>query len=67
MTTTAPDRLLRLKAVQAIVPLGRSAIYDRIQAQTFPRPVSLGGNAVAWRQSDIDAWVAKLERAKRGA
>ena len=52
-----PERLLRLRDVQKHVPLGRTTIYGKIARGEFPRPVSLGGNAVAWVQSEIQAWI----------
>lgn len=52
-----PERLLRLAEVIARVGFGKTAIYDRIRAGTFPKPVPLGG-VVAWVESEIDAWIA---------
>jgi predicted DNA-binding transcriptional regulator AlpA len=37
--------------------LGRSTIYRLIPEGQFPRNYPLGGNRVAWRESDIDRWV----------
>ena len=58
------DNLLRLKDVTTRTKLGRSTIYRRMDAGTFPRQVALGsdpnGNAtlVGWYESDINEWVA---------
>ena len=53
------ESLLRLPAVTARVGYGRSSIYNLIKAGSFPAPVKLaGGGAVAWRASEISAWVA---------
>jgi len=51
---------LRLPKVIEEVGLGRSAIYERIKAGTFPPPVPLGGRAVAWPKSRIDNWKRDL-------
>lgn len=51
------NTLLRLPAVQARTGLSRSTIYLRISEKRFPSPVSLGGRAVAWIESDIDKWI----------
>jgi prophage regulatory protein len=59
-------RLLRLPKVKDRTGLGRSTIYDRVSRGEFPRPVSLGngGRAVAWLESDINAWIqTKVEAA----
>ena len=37
-----------------------SAIYEDIRLGLFPPPVRIGRNAVRWRESDLDAWVAGL-------
>lgn len=51
------DAFLRLPAVKARTGLSRSTIYDRIDKGAFPPPVRLGGKAVGWPASDIDAWI----------
>lgn len=50
-------RLLRLAEVKNRVGYGRASIYRLIAAGQFPRPHSLGARAVAWLESDIDAWI----------
>ena len=52
-------RLIRLKEVQHRVGLGRSTIYRWMAEGKFPKPIRLGGFAVAWPAEDIDAWIAK--------
>jgi prophage regulatory protein len=59
-THTAPaihEKLLRLSEVRNRVPYSRATIYRLVAALQFPRPVNLGARAVAWRQSEIDAWI----------
>lgn len=53
----SPTRLLRLKEVQHRVGLGRSTIYRWMSEDAFPKPVHLGGHAVAWSEREIEAWV----------
>ena len=57
------DRLLRRREVERQTGLSRSAIYARMTRGEFPRPVRLGPNSVAWRASDIAAWVEALPTA----
>ena len=52
-------RLIRLKEVMSCSGLARSTIYKYIAAEKFPRPVPLGGRAVAWVDSEIDAWICE--------
>ena len=55
-------RLIRLKEVQHRVGLGRSTIYRWMAEGKFPKPVQLGGYAVAWAQEDIENWIlARLQ------
>lgn len=60
-STTAPaqpDAILRLPGVCARTGLSAATVYRRIAAGHFPRAVSLGGKAVGWRESAINAWIA---------
>lgn len=50
--------VLRLPQVIQLVGLSRSSIYLLIQRGLFPKPVQLSLRAVAWRQADIEAWLA---------
>ena len=50
-------RLIRLKEVQHRVGLGRSTIYRWMAEGKFPKPVQLGGYAVAWPEDQIEEWI----------
>ncbi len=52
------DRLLRLADVRFMTGLGKSSIYAAIAEGTFPAAVNVTDYAVAWRESEIDAWIA---------
>lgn len=57
-------RLIRLKEVQHRVGLGRSTIYRWMAEGKFPKPVQLGGYAVAWALEDVESWISgRLEDA----
>lgn len=51
------NKILRFKQVQQIIPLSRSSIWRRTKKDTFPKPISLGGNAVGWLEKDITEWI----------
>jgi prophage regulatory protein len=51
-------KMIRIRAVLAKVGLGRTALYDRVRCGEFPRPVSLGGRAVAWVEAEVEAYLA---------
>ena len=53
------ESLLRRPAVQARTGLGRSMIYRYVKEGRFPAPVRIGNRAVAWRESDVSAWIAE--------
>jgi len=56
---TDPDlRLYRMPAVIQLTGLARSTIYKVMSLGRFPKQVHLTDQSVAWRGSDIDAWIA---------
>ena len=60
-----PAKLLRLPEVRTRVPFSKQMIYLLMSRGEFPRPVPMGARAVAWREVDIDAWIAsRSETAK---
>ncbi len=58
-------RFLRLPEVLARTGLSRSTIYVRMAQGRFPRPVSLGGRAVGWIESELDEWMREWIAASR--
>lgn len=58
--------LLRLPDVMRKTGLSRSTIYDRIQKEIFPSPISLGDRAVGWVESEINEWIAARIAESRG-
>lgn len=55
-------RFLRMPDVIKLVGIGRTVIYERIKAGTFPQPVQIGLRAVAWDEEDLAKWQASLPR-----
>ena len=53
------EEFLRLKQVKSLIGLCRSSIYNKINEGTFPRPVRLGPQSVAWLQSEVQLWMSK--------
>ena len=52
------EKLLRLPDVMRQTGLRRAAIYARIREGIFPPPVKIGKRAVAWPESEVQAWIA---------
>jgi prophage regulatory protein len=57
------DRLLRREEVEKRVGLHRSSIWRLERAGDFPKRVRLTGRTVAWRASEVDAWIVRRNRA----
>ena len=57
-TSGKKERFLRLSSVRDRIPYSRATIYRLIADGKFPRPCPLGAGAVAWREAEIDDWVA---------
>ena len=51
------EALLRLQSVKTATGLGRSSIYALEASGDFPKRVAIGLRAVAWRASEIQAWI----------
>jgi prophage regulatory protein len=67
--TVAPDRLLRLPEVLALIGLSRPELYRRMKRPAsdsgFPRQVKLG-RVSAWSESEVLSWV-EARKAERPA
>ena len=57
MKNTNLIRFLRLPEVIQISGYRRTTIYEMIKAGNFPAPVHLGPRAVAWLESEVEAWM----------
>lgn len=51
-------RLVRLPEVIARTGRTRSRIYDDISKGDFPQPVKIGGQAIAFVEAEVEAWIA---------
>lgn len=51
-------RLLRIDEVRTLTGLSRSSLYEAIKQGRFPPAVKIGLRAVAWKASDVEAWIA---------
>jgi len=49
-------KFIRLPAVKLATGLARSTIYKKMDENTFPKQISLGGKAVGWLEADIQRW-----------
>lgn len=52
----------RMPAVQERVGgVSRTTIYEWVKKGQFPKPVKIGGRAIAWRASDLNQWAENPE------
>jgi prophage regulatory protein len=65
MVPKMADRMMRRPEVESVTGLSCSTIYEWMSKGKFPLPVALGSKAVAWRKSDVDAWIESLETKSR--
>lgn len=49
--------LLRIEAVSAMTGLGRTTLFDRTRAGTFPAPIRMGTRCTRWRAADVQTWL----------
>ncbi len=59
--------LWRLPTVKQATGLGRTSIYERMKAGTFPQSIGLGGSMVAWSSTQILDWIDEQIEASRQA
>jgi prophage regulatory protein len=53
------DKLLRIDRVLEATTLGQTRLREMVREGTFPAPVALGTRARAWRESEVNAWIAE--------
>jgi prophage regulatory protein len=62
--------LLRKRQVLARTGLSESRLYDMMiekeNEKAFPRPVHIGRRAVAWVETEVDAWIEARIKARDG-
>ena len=56
--STPVARFWRLPMVREYTALSRSTLLRGVDAGTFPRPVRLGANSVAWDSTEVIKWAA---------
>lgn len=58
--TVPLDELLSLPDVMAITSLSRASIYRGMHRGLFPRSVRISRARIAWRASEVNAWLRAL-------
>lgn len=61
MTTANQTQILDpLPVVLSVTSMSRATLYRLRKAGAFPAPVRISTRRVAWRRSDIEAWMNSL-------
>ena len=55
--TNTQEQMLRLPQVKLKIGRATSTIWKDVKEGTLPPPVALGARAVAWRESELQAWI----------
>lgn len=60
-------KILRFKQVAALVGLGKTSIYRKVQEGTFPKPIKLGSpRASGWLSTEVYDWIdEQVERSRK--
>jgi len=53
----ATEKLLPQRSVTQVTSCSRTTIYRGVRAGTFPAPIRITERRVAWRESDVQAWI----------
>lgn len=59
------DVLLRLPQVLSIIPIPKSSWWRGVKEGRYPRGIKLGERTTAWRASEIDALIERLDSESR--
>lgn len=53
---------LRLpQIIENYIPVSKATFWRRVQDGTYPRPIKLSSRCSAWRKSDIEALITRIE------
>ena len=52
------DRLVPVRELTARLGVSRVSLYRWTRDGTFPRPVQLSERRIAWREWEVEAWLA---------
>lgn len=57
------DRFLSPNKVAELTTLHRATIYRKVAGGDFPKPVRVSERRIAFRETDVRAWMAERELA----
>lgn len=51
------NRVIKIKEVCELTSLSKTTIYRRINDGSFPKPISLGPQRIAFLEKDVENWI----------
>lgn len=60
--SAALDQMLGIADMKRILNLGNTAIYEGVKSGALPKPYRIFGRRVAWKSSEIQAYIDSLQR-----
>jgi prophage regulatory protein len=54
------DQLIPIDAVMQIAGIGKTMIYEKMKAGTFPQSCKPGGASVRWSRREVTDWAAQI-------
>jgi prophage regulatory protein len=60
----APTRLVKKPTVLARMTWSDTTLWRRVRDGSFPQPIRISPGRVAWRESDIEAWITARAEAR---
>jgi len=58
------ERMIRRPELTDLLGIGRSTLYEWMNAGRFPPPVKIGRRLIAWPASTVQAWLSALPTSK---
>lgn len=55
-------RFIKMPKVLELTQIGRTTLWRLVKNGKFPKPVHIGPNSVAWRESDYESWAVNPEK-----
>lgn len=54
-------RFIKIPKVLELTQIGRTTLWRLVKNGKFPKPIHIGPNSIAWRESDYESWAANPE------
>ena len=61
------DKIYRAKEAMAYLSVSSTTLYEWVHKGLLPAPIKLGPRASGWRQSTLDAFIARRQAATEQA